>query len=251
MSDERSFKIRLFLLTVLLALTSCSFVEFRPRHKVKDGDWNTRFLVNCAMPRTDSVRWVEEDRRYLRFTVSDKDKGGCSTDKTARHSAPYWERAELKQVGTLKANKTYTIDMTLRLVEGFGGDREAFFQVHAYDKQCKQAYPPVMIGFDSVFTDTAVLALRSLQSNKRHNIYRSDMPIEELLGEWVDLKLILDTTDDEGNVTMVVDGEELFSNIPFWVEYCGVLHLKFGLYRPGDLSGNVRSIVDFDAINVN
>ena len=108
-----------------------------------------------------------------------------------------------------------------------------------------------MIGFDSVFTDTAVLALRSLQSNKRHNIYRSDMPIEELLGEWVDLKLILDTTDDEGNVTMVVDGEELFSNIPFWVEYCGVLHLKFGLYRPGDLSGNVRSIVDFDAINVN
>jgi len=251
MSNQPSFRYAIFTLLTFLQLTSCSVVDFRPGDTVKDRDWNTRFLSNCPMPQRDSVRWVEEDRRYLRFTLLDKDKGGCSTDKIARHSAPYWERAELKQLGTLKKNKTYTIDATLRLVEGFSGSREAFFQVHAYDKRCKKAYPPVMIGFDNEFTDTAVLALRALQSNKRHSIYRSDIHIEDVLGKWVDLKLILDTTGDEANITMLVDQKELFSNIPIWVESCGVLHLKFGLYRPGDLSGNDRSIVDFDSINVN
>ena len=73
------------------------------------------------------MRWVSENRRFVRFTLSDKDKGGCVTDKVARHRAPYWERAELKQDGTLRKNTSFSIDATLRFVEGFSGDRETFF----------------------------------------------------------------------------------------------------------------------------
>ncbi len=242
---------QIFLLTLSLLLNGCNSTGLQLGGLVKDKDWNTSFSSNCPLPQYDSIHWISENnRRYARFTLSDKDKGGCSTDRVARHSAPYWERAELKQDGALKKNKFYTIDATLRFVEGFSGERETFFQLHAYNKSCKQAYPPIMLKFDNTRTDTAVLTLLALQSSKRHNSYRSDMRIEDVLGDWIDLKLILDTAI-ESNVTVSIDGEILFSDIPFWIEPCGSPHIKFGAYRPGNLSGNGRSIVDFDSINVN
>jgi len=79
--------------------------------------------------------------------------------------------------------------------------------------------------------------------------YRSDLRIDDALGDWIDLKLILDTSN-KGNITVSIDGETLFSDIPYWIEPCGTPHIKFGAYRPGSASGNVRSIVDFDSINV-
>jgi len=240
-----------FLLTTsLLLLGSCNSNGFLLGDSVKDKDWNTRFLSNCPLPHRDSIRWISENRRFLRFTLSDKDKGGCSTDRTARHSAPYWERAELKQAKPLRKNKSYSIDATLRFVEGFSGKREPFFQIHAYNKSCKQAYPPIMIKFDNTHTDTAVLTLLALQSNKRHISYRSDMRIKDVLGDWINLKLELDTSK-ERSVTVSIDEEIVFSDIPFWIEPCGTPHIKFGAYRPGNVSGNVKSIVDFDSINVN
>jgi len=241
-----------FLLLILsLLLNGCSSTGFQAGDSFKDKDWNTRFSSNCPLPRYDSIRWMSENnRRYVRFTLSDKDKGGCSTDKIARHNAPYWERAELKQAGSLGNNKLYAIDVTLRFVEGFSSDRETFFQIHAYNKNCKQAYPPIMLKFDNKHTDTAVLTLLALQNSKRHISYRSDLQIDDALGNWIDLKLILDTSRDR-KITVSIDGETLFSDVPFWIEPCGVPHIKFGAYRPGSVSGNVRSIVDFDSINVN
>jgi len=115
---------------------SCASGSFQPGDTFKDKDWNTRFLSNCPLPHRDSIRWIDDSS----FTLSDKDKGGCPTDKIARHSAPYWERAELRQDGFLKKGEPYSIDTTLRFVEGFDGRRETFFQVHAYNKNCKQAY---------------------------------------------------------------------------------------------------------------
>ena len=39
-------------------------------------------------------------------------------------------------------------------------------------------------------------------------------------------------------------------NTPHWIELCGVLHFKFGIYRPGSILGNRWSVVDFDKIIV-
>lgn len=215
-----------------------------------DSDWNTLFKSNCQLPSRKSIHWASENKRkYVRFTLTDGDKGGCSTDAVARHSAPYWERAELKQVGTLERNTSYSIDATLRFVEGFGGSRETFFQTHAYNASCKQAYPPIMIKFDNTYSHHAVLTVRALQSNRRHNSYRTDIRIDDILGDWVDLTLKLDTRED-ASATLLLDGEPLISDVPFWIEPCGILHIKFGAYRPGNLSGTVKSIVDFDSVNV-
>lgn len=106
-----------------------------------------------------------------------------------------------------------------------------------------------MLKFDNTHTNASVLTLLALSSGKSHISYRSDVNIEDTLGEWIDLKLILDTSK-EGNVTVLVDGETLFSDVPFWIEPCGIPHIKFGIYRPGRLSGNNTSIVDFDLISL-
>ena len=241
---------QIFLLAASLLLNSCNLTGLQLGDSVKDQDWNTRFSNNCPLPHYDSIYWVSEgNRRYVRFTLSDGDKGGCVTDRTARHRAPYWERAELKQVGTLKKNESYTINATLRFVEGFSGHRENFFQIHAYNNGCKQAYPPITIKFDKTHTNTAVLTLNALKKTKHHNSYRSGMRIDDVLGKWIDMKIDLKTTKN-GSITVSINGETLFSDVPFWTEPCGILYIKFGAYRPGNLSGNSKSIVDFDSINV-
>lgn len=242
---------RVFLLTASLLLYSCNSTGLQLGDSVQDQDWNTRFTSNCKLPHYDSINWVSEsDRRYMRFSLSDGDKGGCPTDRTARHHAPYWERVELRQVGMLNKSKSYTIDATLRFVEGFSGQRESFFQIHAYNNKCKQAYPPIMIKFDKTHTRTAVLTLNALKKNKRHNSYRSGMRIDDALGKWIDMKITLNT-GERSNISVSIDGETLFSDVPFWIEPCGTPHIKFGIYRPGNLSGNGKSIVDFDSISVN
>ena len=186
---------QVFLLTASLLLNACNSTGLQLGESVQDKDWNARFSSNCPLPHHDSIYWVSEsNRRYMRFTLSDGDKGGCPTDRTARHHAPYWERAELKQVGTLRNNKSYTIDATLRFVEGFSGLRENFFQIHAYNNDCKQAYPPITIKFDNTHTNTAVLTLNALKQNKRHRSYRSGMRIDDALGKWVDMKIDLKLT---------------------------------------------------------
>ena len=58
------------------------------------------------MPKGDSVRWVMEgENKFIRFQLRDKDKGLCGYDRRARHGAPYWERAEVKQTNIQKRNK--------------------------------------------------------------------------------------------------------------------------------------------------
>ena len=61
-----------------------------------DDDWNLTFYENCSIPDRDSIKWMEEDKnKFIRFQLRDKDYGGCSTDRTKRNNAPYWERAEV------------------------------------------------------------------------------------------------------------------------------------------------------------
>lgn len=241
----------IIMLTASLLITACNSIGTRVGDSFKDDDWNTRFTSNCPLPQGDSIQWMtESDQRFMRFSLSDGDKGGCITDKTARHSAPYWERAELKQVGKLKKNKSYVIDARLRFVEGFNGHRENFFQIHAYNNSCKQAYPPITIKFDNTYSDSAVLTLNTLTKNKRHSSYRSDLRIDDVLGKWINIAIKLNMANKR-SVTVSVDGKTLFTDLPFWIDSCGIPHIKFGIYRPGDLSGNAKSIVDYDSISVN
>jgi len=64
------------------------------------------------------------------------------------------------------------------------------------------------------------------------------------------MKINLNTAR-KGSITVSINGKILFSDVRFWIAPCGTPHIKFGIYRPGDLSGNEKSVVDFDSITVN
>ena len=77
-----------------------------------------------------------------------------------------------------------------------------------------------------------------------------DAEIDDILGEWIDFNPELDASK-QTIVSVFINGETLISDIPFWNEPGGDLHIKFGIYRPGNFSGNTKSTVDYDSINVN
>lgn len=147
-------KISITLITLPL-LVACNTSAFMRGNELKDKDWNRGFDSNCPLPHYKAIQWMEEEgRRFLRFTLNDGDKGGCVTDRKARNNAPYWERAEVAQMGLLSRDRVYTIEATLRIVEGFRGRGENFFQIHGYDKTCKGAYPPITVRFDNRYSET-------------------------------------------------------------------------------------------------
>jgi hypothetical protein len=224
---------------LLLVLSACQ------KTGGNDKDWNLSFYDNCGMPSMDSVEWIKEgDNEFIRFQLRDKDYGRCSTDGTARHSAPYWERAELKQSSFLSQNKEYELEFKVRFVEGFFGDRETFWQIHAYNSPCHAA-PPVMLKISR-----GELILATLRPERKgHKVHHSNLKIGNLIGKWSTFKLKFDT-GEKPRISIFIDNNEVFSEKSFRIEACGKPHFKFGIYRPGNVAGKYRSVVDFDKIRL-
>ena len=55
------------------------------------------------------------NNKFIRFQLEDKDYGNCGSDRRARHGAPYWERAELKQTTGLNRNLKYELEFNINL----------------------------------------------------------------------------------------------------------------------------------------
>jgi hypothetical protein len=243
---------RLLILPVLLlTLSACEtgegghvFEASFGRTQYSDDDWNLTFYDNCGMPKGDSVRWIEEENnKFIRFQLGDKDYGRCSSDGKRRSRAPYWERAELKQSSTLASNTKYELTFKIRFVEGFSGNRETFWQMHAYETFF-QAKPPIMI---KISEGNLIFAAQRVGGG--HDVYYSDIKIGDLIGKWNNVKMKFDTSEN-AEVSLFLNDKEVFLNLPFWVEACGTPHFKFGIYRPGNENGIKLSIIDFDKINV-
>ena len=105
------------------------------------------FEKNCKVPK-GSIKIIKiNEEKYIQFTLKDKDKGGCSTDTNSRHGYPYWERAEYAQVNTLSKKKNHEINFKVKILKGFLGQRETFFQIHNYNKNLLTVYPSIMLKF--------------------------------------------------------------------------------------------------------
>ena len=132
-----------------------------------DKDWDVGFYSNCQLPKNTISTIEENGNKFLRFQLKNMQKGGCSTDRQRRHSAAYWERAELKQRMNFRKDSTYEIKFKVRFIEGFEGNRETFFQIHQYSDNCKVG-PPMMLKFHN---DYLVLdAKMSLNHHKRYYV---------------------------------------------------------------------------------
>ena len=207
-----------------------------------DNDWNQTFYDNCQMPNKDSLTWItKNNNNFLRFSLGNKDVGRCSSDNKKRHSAPYWERAELKQRVGLSKNAVYQIDFEARFIEGFSGKRETFFQIHQGVRGCRVG-PLVMLKFNN-----SELNLQIKTSDTKSMTYRRmDWKINELLGEWHKFRIIFDTISKKLSIS--INSDPVFNTISKLSE-CGIPHLKFGIYRDGSMDlKNRTSVVDFDKL---
>lgn len=202
----------------------------------KDRDWNVTFYENCDLPAYSSTQWVmEEGERFLRFTLKNGQVGGCSTDNRARHRAPWWERAEMKQTETLEQNRDYRLTFRVRFVKGFNTEREGFFQIHQYLSDCRVG--PV---FMAKFYDGH---LRDNDGNF------STVHIHEVLGKWHNIRFDFNTSK---SYVLYFNGKEVMSGDLYRLRSCGGPHLKMGIYRPGDANatGDRLSIVDIDKVSL-
>ncbi len=221
-------------------LSSAWYFDTAGSTTYRDKDWNVEFYDNCGLPESSSVRWITEGKEtFLRFTLKNNQVGGCGTDAGARHGAPYWERAEIKQTTSLKKDTDYTLTFRVRFVKGFTYEREDFFQMHQSVAGCRVG-PPLMFKFSNG-------RLISKIWNER---FTRKVHIDEVLGKWVDVKLDIYLT--ESYYSLYFNEEKLVDEGDFGIESCGEPHFKFGIYRPGDeeATGERISIVDIDKIRL-
>ncbi|MCY3822748.1 MAG: heparin lyase I family protein [Nitrospinae bacterium] len=221
-------------------VSSARYFDTGGRTTYQDKDWNIEFYDNCGLPESSSVRWVTEGKEtFLRFTLKNKQVGGCGTDGIQRHGAPYWERAEIKQASTLAKNTDYTLTFKVRFVKGFSYPREDFFQMHQSVAGCRVG-PPMMFKFSyGHFTPK-----HWAQPLKRK------VHINEVIGKWVNVKLEVIFTESYYN--LYFNDEKIIDEGDFGVDPCGEPHFKFGVYRPGDeeATGERISILDIDKIQL-
>ena len=206
----------------------------------QDKDWNVEFYDNCGLPESSSARWITDGKEtFLRFTLKNNQVGGCGTDAGARHGAPYWERAEIKQASTLAQDADYTLTFKVRFVKGFSYPREDFFQMHQSVSGCRVG-PPMMFKFSN----------GRLITNNWDERFKRNVRINEVIGKWIDVKLEVKFTESKYN--LYFNDEKILDKAFFIVRSCGEPHFKFGIYRPGDerATGERISIVDFDKIRL-
>lgn len=213
--------------------TSVGGFDYFDKTSYKDRDWNVEFYENCDMPEYHSAQWIEEDgERFLRFTLKNGQVGGCTGDNRARHSAPWWERAEVKQTSGLDRDRNYSLTFCVRFVEGFNNDREGFIQLHQSVKGCR--------------TGALVIVRFS------NGVLLGSFPpvgIEDYFGRWVDVRFDFNPSSHfdlylDGNA--VIEGQG--TRRPARAQ-C-LPHLKIGIYRPGNdqAPGNSLSVMDIDKI---
>jgi len=242
----------LFLIMVILSgcQTSTRFVETSTGYgNYNDKDWNESFYDNCRLPKNSLEKIEENGNKFLRFKLKNGQKGRCKSDRiSGRGNAPYQERAELRQRINFKTNSTYEITFKIRFIEGFEGSRETFFQVHQWQNDC-QVGPPIMLQMH--YGEIILYATKTIDHRKRYYVkkYGEGPKIEELLNKWQRFKITYSSL--KKTITISLNNNIIFNNIKFVPYPCGIPHIKFGIYRPGNIHNPIKtSIVDFDKFQI-
>lgn len=216
-------------------VSSAGHFDTAGRTTYRDKDWNVGFYDNCGLPESSSARWVTEGKEtFLRFTLKNKQVGGCRTDGMQRHGAPYWERAEIKQTTSLKKDTDYTLTFRVRFVKGFIYEREDFFQMHQSVKGCRVG-PPLMV---------------KVQYGFFRGGHHKAIEINKIIGKWIDVRLVFNI--ENRHYDLFFGNKQLMKGGYLSVESCGEPHFKFGIYRPGDegAADERISILDIDKIRL-
>ena len=134
-------------------------------------------------------------------------------------------------------------------MEGFSGVREAFFQIHAWDRGCT-AYPLVMMQFDK--GRLIVDALHKVSGNglgsnagQLRQVQTNSPRVSSLYGQPLSFNVELDTRTSPGKVSMSVNNKKIVDKASMSFAPCASPHIKMGVYRPGGKgSGTSRVLLD-------
>jgi hypothetical protein len=196
---------------------------------------------------------LQNNTEYKQFILNNKDMGCWSGDKRPRHDAPYWERIEYAQRETLLKNKRHVIEFNIKIEEGFKGERETFFQIHNYTNSNFSIYPSLMLKFDQ-----GMFRADFLRNNNSH-VYEhvkkvaKFRDVENYYNKFINFRIILSNLNDEnsfGLITIFINGDKIFSEYPTFFPSDGTPRIKYGIYRPGNESGNNTSKILYSSIEV-
>lgn len=201
-------------------------------------DRNVRFKTTCPNPggslkRSGGVRT---------FTLKHGQKGGCPTDRQARHSAPYWERTEVASTEFRKGgNYRFSVDVNFD-PEAKSSQRTTFFQVHQYQKNtCKSCYPAVMIKTSNGEAISADILTRA-----GHHVGHSlGVSRSSIAGKWTTFTIEMGAAPGYNDIAIYVGGRKRYSG-KVYVEPDGSIYLKSGIYRPG----NTGKILPTDRLSI-
>lgn len=208
----------------------------------RDADWTQTLYSNCDLPVTDitdpraSVSWSGTVDRALRVRLAPGDVGGCFSDPVPRSGAPYFERAEVRAHNDLALGARHDIRFQMRMIHGFRGAEETFFQIHGWETTC-EGPPMVMLRYDR-----GQFQIRVLQPFGGP-ITRDEGRLETLDLSWglqrelrasilIGLPLFFDARFDLRGATpsfsLAIDGFPIAENVPVHMRPCSVPHFQDG-----------------------
>ncbi len=183
------------------------------------------FKNDCPVKR-DAIK---RSRGGWTFEISHGDVGGCPTDNRARHSAIYWERAELRS-SNFTTGRTYEFSFEAKFDPAArSSHRTTFFQIHSWNRGCTGCGPMLMIKANSGGSIGAHLQSR----DGHHARYGLGITRNAVAADWRAFKIRVGTSPGFNRISIWVDGRKVLSDGRVFLNPKGKPYLKIGLYRPG------------------
>ena len=244
-------------LVPLLVLSGCKYVDLpdlgdlpdlpelpqfsKPKPPPKPPKNGIAFISTCDVPEGSIKTTGKEEKSLYSFVLNDKDLGGCIDDDKTDRNAPYWERAELSQIGHIDLKRSQVIRFDARFLHGFSGKHESFFQIHNSGEKCPAA-ASLILNWHKGQLEMALLQESGIYKPKRfpdHTVsnFRS-------WSKWqVRLKRI---SKSLMAVDVMSEGKRIGRGHQAWFAACAKPYVKFGIYRPGNTwVGNETSVAEF------
>ena len=186
------------------------------------------FFENCKLPAGS----VKKAGSTWTFRLRHRDVGGCSMDPTPRHSAPYWERAEVRS-DYLDKGETYEVTFEFNFdPDTSSSARTSFFQIHTHNEGC-----PGCINAFALKAKQDRIGASVLFQNGVHLEYVFDMTRASVAGKWTKVRIVAGTASGNNPILVEIDGKEVLRKNTLFVPAKGRPYFKMGLYRPGSAEG--------------
>ncbi|WP_461427701.1 hypothetical protein [Gymnodinialimonas sp.] len=156
----------------------------------------------CGVPDRSSA--VRRQGVYT-ITLQHGDVGVCPGDDTARHNAPYWERALIYSRQLPKEGRSYRISGEFRFdPEAASAGRTTFFQVHQHQTPNCSCYPFIMINVDP----DGAIAIESPSLRSRYIHYLVPGWTRDRFAQgWTEIAVDVTTVSGQQTMTVYFGGE--------------------------------------------